>query len=102
MCCVVSPLAGTSDAAVVSRSSCSGSPVPTTITRGRQLRQRLIRQFQRLFEGPPAGAWPFTPSIPFIGERCRPGCGLLIYASAENLAHVDPAAPERRYLPPAS
>lgn len=37
----------------------------------------------------PEWAWPFKPSIPFIGENYKPGEGLLIYASAENLSWLN-------------
>jgi len=55
------------------------------------LANELIQRFKDTFEDtlngtPPEWAWPFKPSIPFIGENYRPDKGLLIYASAENLS----------------
>ncbi|MFA5864241.1 MAG: hypothetical protein WC975_06095 [Phycisphaerae bacterium] len=48
--------------------------------------KELIRRFQATFDGTPEWAWPFQPPIPLIGKQYRPGHGLLIYASAENLS----------------
>jgi hypothetical protein len=48
------------------------------------LAAELIDRFKRLFKDPPEWAWPFKPSIPFVGKQYRPGRSLLIYASAEN------------------
>jgi hypothetical protein len=54
------------------------------------LANELIQKFKDIFEKtnnkPPDWAWSFKPSIPFIGENYKPGEGLLIYASAENLS----------------
>jgi hypothetical protein len=49
-------------------------------------RARLLSEFQALHTGPPEWAWPYAPSIPFIGTEYAVGSGLLVYASAENLA----------------
>lgn len=49
-------------------------------------RARLLREFQALHGQPPDWAWPYAPSIPLIGTDYVPGSGLLVYASAENLA----------------
>jgi len=55
------------------------------------LANELIQKFKDIFEKthnnrPPDWAWPFKPSIPLVGENYKPGKGLLIYASAENLS----------------
>ncbi len=56
----------------------------------------LIRRFQATFAGTPDWAWPFNPPIPLIGKDYRPGHGILIYASAENLSWLnDPSEPVR-------
>ena len=44
----------------------------------------LIQRFKDTFTDVPEWAWPFKPSIPFIGNNYKPENGLLIYASAEN------------------
>lgn len=46
----------------------------------------LIQRFKDTFSGTPKWAWPFKPSIPLVGKNYKPGKGLLIYASAENLS----------------
>ena len=54
------------------------------------LANELIQRFKdTLNSTPPEWAWPFKPSIPFIGENYRPGKGLLISASAENLSWLN-------------
>jgi len=58
----------------------------------------LIKRFKNTFTGVPpwAWAWPFKPSIPLVGKNYKPGKGLLIYASAENLSWLNNApTPER-------
>ncbi len=51
------------------------------------LTNELIQRFKDTLNGtPPEWAWPFKPSIPLVGENYKPGKGLLIYASAENLS----------------
>ena len=54
----------------------------------------LIQRFKDTFKDtlngtPPEWAWQFKPSIPLIGENYKPGKGLLIYASAENLSWLN-------------
>jgi len=46
----------------------------------------LIARFQAVPSGVPEWAWPFQPPVPLVGAKYRPGRGLLIYASAENLS----------------
>ena len=53
----------------------------------------LIQQFKKTFTGLPQWAWPFKPSIPFIGDNYKPKNGLLIYASAENLSWLNNEPP---------
>lgn len=53
------------------------------------LADKLIARFQATYSEPPEWAWPYAPSIPLIGERYKPGSGLLIYASAENLTWMN-------------
>lgn len=52
-------------------------------------------RFRATFDDVPGWAWPFSPPVPLVGERYRPGRGLLIYASAENLSwlHDKPTPP---------
>jgi len=56
------------------------------------LATQLIRRFKDTFNGLPKWAWPVKPPIPLVGKRYKPGKGLLIYASAENLSwfHNEP------------
>jgi hypothetical protein len=49
------------------------------------LADKLIERFKATFTESPEWAWQFEPSIPLIGRHCKPGRGLLVYASAENL-----------------
>lgn len=59
-------------------------------------RARLVSAFQSLHTGPPEWAWPYAPPIPFIGTDYAVGSGLLVYASAENLAWMNrEPVPER-------
>ncbi|HOE12054.1 MAG TPA: hypothetical protein PLQ35_15175 [bacterium] len=53
----------------------------------------LLKRFRVLHTEPPKWAWPFEPSIPFIGERYQPGRSLLIYASAENFSKMNREQP---------
>jgi hypothetical protein len=53
---------------------------------GAEPRARLLSEFQALDTGLPEWAWPYAPSIPFIGTEYAVSSGLLVYASAENLA----------------
>lgn len=58
----------------------------------------LVARFQRLHTEQPRWAWPYAPSIPFVGDQYRPDDGLLVYASAENFTWMtkkDVAVPER-------
>jgi hypothetical protein len=48
----------------------------------------LIQRFKNTCNSIPMWAWQHEPSIPFIGEKYKPGNGLLIYASAENISGV--------------
>jgi len=52
-------------------------------------RKELINRYKALFTEAPKWAWPFPPSIPFVGHKYKPGSGILIYASAENLVGID-------------
>lgn len=61
------------------------------------LADRLIRRFRATFDRTPAWAWPHKPPIPLVGRRYRPGRGLLIYASAENLAWQKSKPPPARF-----
>jgi len=45
----------------------------------------------------PRWAWPFNPPVPLVGQRFRPGRGLLIYASAENLSWLHDETPPARF-----
>ncbi len=49
------------------------------------LAERLIQRFRATHTMPPEWAWPVAPPIPFVGRNYKPGRGLLVYASAENL-----------------
>lgn len=73
----------------------SSHPVPP-------LAAELIARFEATFDGVPGWAWPVKPSIPFVGQRYRPGRGLLIYASAENLSWLNRAAAPARFTSPAA
>ncbi|MCD6303465.1 MAG: hypothetical protein J7M21_00710 [Planctomycetes bacterium] len=67
---------------------------PTT-SQDTALAGELVARFQVTHEGRPGWAWPFNPPVPLVGKRYRPGRGLLIYASAENLSwlHDEPTPP---------
>ncbi len=49
----------------------------------------LIEDFRVIHGGSPPWAWPFVPSVPFVGKRYKPGKGFFIYASAENLSWLN-------------
>lgn len=53
------------------------------------MQKALIQRFKDTYTGPPAWAWQFNPPIPLIGKDYKPGEGLLIYASTENLAYLN-------------
>lgn len=57
----------------------------------------LIQRFKDTFSGTPKWAWPFKPSIPLVGKNYKPGKGLLIYASAENLSWFNESTPPPRF-----
>lgn len=59
------------------------------------MKTELIERFKDTFKHPPKWAWQYEPSIPLVGKRYKPGKGLLIYASAENLSwfNSEPAPP---------
>ena len=60
------------------------------------MQKALIQRFKDTFSGIPKWAWPFKPSIPLVGKNYKPGKGLLIYASAENLSWFNKTTvPER-------
>ena len=50
---------------------------------------KLVKRFKTIYTGTPKWAWQFEPSIPLIGKKYKPGNGLLIYASAENLSWLN-------------
>lgn len=49
----------------------------------------LIRRYQELGDTPPDWAYPLVPTIPLIGKNYQARTGILVYASAENLAHYE-------------
>lgn len=55
------------------------------------MQELLIQRFKDTdtFTGTPTWAWQFKPSIPLVGKNYKPGKGLLIYASAENLSWLN-------------
>ena len=57
----------------------------------------LIQRSKDTFNGTPNWAWPFKPSIPLVGKNYKPGKGLLIYASAENLSWLNNTPAPRRF-----
>ena len=58
----------------------------------------LVKRFKAIFNKPPRWAWQLKPSIPLIGEKHKPGKGLVIYASAENLSWLNGQKPPARFL----
>ncbi len=50
------------------------------------MQKALVQRFRDTFTNTPKWAWPFNPPVPLVGKNYKPGKGLLIYASAENLA----------------
>ena len=60
------------------------------------MQKELIQRFKDTFTGIPQWAWPFKPPISLVGSNYKPGKGLLIYASAENLSWFNKTTvPER-------
>jgi hypothetical protein len=57
----------------------------------------LIERFKMLDQGSPPWAWPFHPSIPFVGQRFRPGRSILVYASAENFTWLNGKPTPKRF-----
>lgn len=55
----------------------------------------LIQRFKATYDKPPNWAWPLKPSIPLVGQTYKPGNGLLVYASAENLTGLNHEINER-------
>lgn len=67
--------------------SCSSHPFVT----------ELIKRFKLLYQGSPRWAWDLCPTIPLVGQRFKPGRGLLVYASAENLNRFKGRLEHERY-----
>lgn len=67
--------------------------VSNTAQPANTLSSTLIGRFRATFDGKPDWAWPFVPSIPFVGRHYRQGSGILIYASAENFTWLDRKTP---------
>lgn len=61
------------------------------------MEKQLIRRFKKTFTTTPKWAWQFPPTIPLIGNNYKPGKGLLIYASAENLSWLHNTETPPRY-----
>jgi hypothetical protein len=61
------------------------------------LATELIKRFKATYTEPPNWAWLLKPSIPLVGQTYKPGKGLLIYASAENLKGLNQGVKEERY-----
>lgn len=60
------------------------------------MQDSLVQRFKDTFSGIPKWAWQFKPPVPLVGKNYKPSKGLLIYASAENLAWLSRnTAPER-------
>ncbi|MHA2064212.1 MAG: hypothetical protein ACXABY_07510 [Candidatus Thorarchaeota archaeon] len=60
------------------------------------MQKALLQRFKDTFTEIPKWAWQFKPPVPLVGHNYKPGKGLLIYASAENLAWLSKTtAPER-------
>jgi len=57
----------------------------------------LIQRFKDTLSGLPKWAWPFNPPTPLVGKNYKPGKGLLIYASAENLSWLNEKPPPPRF-----
>ncbi len=66
------------------RLSASPAGVAVGTVAPRDLVDALVQEFKARRAKPPSWAWPFPPSVPFVGERYQVGRGLLVYASAEN------------------
>jgi len=57
----------------------------------------MVGQYKRLHTSKPDWAWPFVPSIPFIGDAYQPGIGIVVYASAENFTWMHQATIPTRF-----
>jgi hypothetical protein len=57
----------------------------------------LTKRFKDTFKTTPKWAWPFKPPVPLVGKNYKPGKGLLIYASAENLSWLHSKKPPARF-----
>ena len=64
---------------------------------GTDMEKQLVRRFKDTFDKTPSWAWDFMPPIPLIGKQYKPGKGLLIYASAENLSWLNAVPTPRRF-----
>lgn len=62
------------------------------------MEKQLIKRFRDTFEGKPKWVWQYEPAIPLVGKKYKPGKGLLIYASAENLSWFNNETPPPRFL----
>lgn len=62
------------------------------------LTKELIKNFKTLHKQKLSWAWDYNPSIPLIGNNFKPGKGLLIYASAENLSWMKGSTIPERFL----
>ena len=74
-----------------------GALVPARTTKANPLEQTLISRFQATRSEIPDWAWPLEPSIPLVGRRFRPGKGVLVYASAENLTWMNDGPTPSRF-----
>ena len=63
----------------------------------KELPAQLIKRFKSTFNKKPSWAWDFMPPVPLIGKQYKPGKGLLIYASAENLSWLNAVPTPRRF-----
>lgn len=64
------------------------------------LAETLIARYRATFTKTPEWAWEYEPSIPLIGEKFKPGRGLLVYASAENLTWMNGTDPPSYFREP--
>jgi hypothetical protein len=64
------------------------------------LADRLIDRFKATFTELPSWACPFKPSVPLVGRSYKPGRGLLVYASAENLSRLNVKKPSSYFNEP--
>ena len=88
MCCSVWPCGG---------ASVSGLGLTLSFFMGTDMEKQLVRRFKNTFDKTPSWAWDFMPPIPLIGKQYKPGKGLLIYASAENLSWLNAVPTPRRF-----